>query len=78
MWLPIKSLVFVWHGSYYSTHHTARVSDWAFAKNRDFLLVEMFSSISQPISAFSQLDFNHGHFFHIHIHQASHVLYVNL
>ena len=69
---------FDWQGSYYSTHNKANFSDWLICQPQEFSLVEMLSSISQPICASSERNFYHIQPFNIHIQQASHISHMNL
>ena len=73
-----ETLGFGWDGCAHSADNTMKVSDWLIYKIRQFALVKTVSLITQPISAFSQQDFNHRHFLYIHIDQASQISYVNL
>ena len=76
--LTDKTLGFAWQGSYYSTHHRVKGSDWLSSQTQELFLVETLSSISLPICTSSQPNFYHIQPFHIHIQQASHISHMNL
>ena len=73
-----KFLGFVWHGSTYSTHHTANFSDWPVCPSRPFSFVMTYFMISQPISTFTQWYLNHIYFLHIHTQCQSHICCIYL
>ena len=63
----------IWFVSTYSTHHTAKFSDWPVCQIRQFSVVKIYFMISQPMPTFTQQYFNLIYFLHIHTQQAFHI-----
>ena len=77
-WLPNETLGFNWDGSAHSAHNTANVCDWSVSNQEQISLVKTFLLISQPISALSKRDFNHGHITNKYTQHSSHISCMNL